>query len=125
MFFYHFSAREKPSSSAPGFYTPKKSDGCLPDPAWCCHRSIIPVFFPAIAGTFTGKTVALFICCISGDVQHCLTVDLECDRAVKRDGDIMARDNLNDIFVVYMLALEDGREDGESFDLAASVEYKQ
>lgn len=71
------------------------------------------------------KKPALLIRRICRYVEYCLAVDLEGDRAVKCDCDLVACLNLNDLCVVDVLALEDGREDSECSDLAAAVEKEQ
>ena len=63
--------------------------------------------------------------CICLDVKYSLAVDLESDGAVECDRDLVACLDLNILGVVYVLALEDGREDHECFDLAAAVEEEQ
>ena len=55
---------------------------------------------------------------ISSDIEHCLTVYLESDRPVECDLDPMACLYLNVLLVIYMLALEDGREDCKCRDLS-------
>ena len=67
----------------------------------------------------------LLICSVCSNVKNCLTIDLECDRAVECDCDLMACLYLNNLCVVNVLALEDGREDGKCSDLSAAVEKKQ
>ena len=71
------------------------------------------------------KKPALLIRSICRYVKHGLAVDLESDRAVKCDGDLVACLYLNDLCMVDVLALEDGREDGKRSDLAAAVEKEQ
>ena len=71
------------------------------------------------------KKPTLLIRRICRYVKHGLAVDLESDRAVECDRDLVACLNLNDLCVVDVLALEDGREDGERSDLAAAVEKEQ
>ena len=58
-------------------------------------------------------------------VKHGLAVDLESDGAVECYGDLVACLYLNDLCMVDVLALEDGREDSECSDLAAAVEKEQ
>lgn len=69
--------------------------------------------------------IYLLICRISSDVQHCLAVDLKCDRTVESYLDLMTCLYLNDFLMVNVLALEDRREDAKSSNLAAAVEEEK
>ena len=67
----------------------------------------------------------LLIGCISRYVEHRLAIDLKCDRTVESYRDPVPRLNLNDLLVINMLTLENGREDCECPDLAAAVEQEK
>ena len=71
------------------------------------------------------KKPALLIRSICRYIKHGLAIDLEGDGAVECDCDLVACLYLNDLGVVDVLALEDGREDGKRSDLAAAVEKEQ
>ena len=71
------------------------------------------------------KKPALLIRRICRYIKHGLAIDLEGDGAVECDRDLVACLYLNDLCMVDVLALEDGREDSKCSDLAAAVEKEQ